>query len=246
MHVRVVPPTLRLGKSGADVRTLQSLLNQRLQPVPRLEISGRFDERTELFVRRFQSATGLESDGVCGRNTWNALSAPAMQTPAPAVPDDTAVQSDPPWMRIALREVGQREIAGAHHNPRIVEYHASTLLRARTDEVPWCASFVNWCVREAGFKGTNSAAAASWARWGVPCEARRGAIAVIYNSTARNSSLSTTGHHVGFLMHETPTHLELLGGNQADSVKVSRYARTSWTLKAYRWAPEAAQPAPTE
>ena len=223
---------------------MQSLLNQRLQTVPRLEISGSFDERTELFVRRFQSARGLESDGVCGRDTWNALSEAVVTTPAPTPTAVSVEQIEPPWMLIALREIGQREIAGAHHNPRIVEYHQSTLLRARTDEVPWCASFVNWCVREAGLKGTNSAAAASWARWGVQCDARRGAVTVIYNSTARNSSLTTTGNHVGFLVKETPTHFELLGGNQADSVKISRFARASWKLKAYRWAPEA-EPAPT-
>lgn len=225
---------------------MQSLLNQRLQSAPRLEVTGRFDERTELFVRRFQTARGLQSDGVCGRDTWNALNAAVAPTPAPILTNDTAGQTDPAWMLIALREIGQREVAGAHHNPRIVEYHQSTSLRARTDEVPWCASFVNWCVREVGLNGTNLAAAASWAKWGVPCEERRGAITVIYNATARNSSLTTTGNHVGFLVKETPTHFELLGGNQADSVKISRFARTRWKLKAYRWVPEPEPTAPTE
>lgn len=65
------------------------------------------------------------------------------------------------WMRIARGELGQREIAGAAHNPRIVAYHQTTSLRASNDETPWCASFVNWAMEKAGHKGTGSAAAIS-------------------------------------------------------------------------------------
>lgn len=90
-------------------------------------------------------------------------------------------------------------------------------------------------MREGGYKGTNSAAAISWATWGTATTARSGAIAVIYNSKAANSSLSRSGNHVGFLIQETGTHYVLLGGNQGNQVKVSFFPKNSWALKAYRW-----------
>ncbi|MDH4280687.1 MAG: hypothetical protein OEW83_21690 [Acidimicrobiia bacterium] len=51
------------------------------------------------------------------------------------------------------------EIRGRKDNPRIIEYHASTSLKASNDGTAWCSSFVNWCVSQAWLTGTNSAAA---------------------------------------------------------------------------------------
>jgi len=58
---------------------------------------------------------------------------------------------------------------------------------------------------------------------------------VIYNAAAANSSLSRSGNHVGFLVEETSTHYALLGGNQSNSVKVTRFPKKKWRLKACRW-----------
>jgi uncharacterized protein (TIGR02594 family) len=138
-------------------------------------------------------------------------------------------------MATALAEMGQKEFPGARHNPRIVEYHSTTTLKASTDETAWCSSFVNWCMRQSGVKGTNSAAAASWVNWGRASSARPGAVTVIYNGKAANSSLSVSGNHVGFLVQETGKHYILLGGNQSNQVKISSYPRATWQLKAFRW-----------
>ena len=54
----------------------------------------------------------------------------------------------PKWLEIALKEVGVSEIKGGE-NKRILEYHASTTLKAKEDEIPWCSSFVNWCMVQA-------------------------------------------------------------------------------------------------
>lgn len=70
------------------------------------------------------------------------------------------------WMDIARGETGQREVAGSRHNGRILEYHATTTLGARSDETAWCSSFVNWTMEKAGHRGTDSAAAISWKHWG--------------------------------------------------------------------------------
>jgi uncharacterized protein (TIGR02594 family) len=144
---------------------------------------------------------------------------------------------DMKWFEIAKGEVGQHEVAGGEHNPRIVEYHQTTSLKATTDEVPWCSSFVNWCMAKAGIKGTGSAAAKSWLSWGVPCDPKTGCVVVIRQKVAGKDAAtgSATGYHVGFLATASPTHIGLLGGNQSDSVKVSNFPWKSYTVEGYRW-----------
>lgn len=47
------------------------------------------------------------------------------------------------FYEIAEKELGQKEDFFGE-NPKIIEYHDATTLSANRDEVPWCASFVNW------------------------------------------------------------------------------------------------------
>lgn len=239
-----VGPNLQLGSQGEGVLVLQSRLETLGFELG--QVDGDFGMKTLAAVKAFQRSKGLTADGIVGPQTSRALglqtqgSSGGTSTPPPKTP--TTSQAAPPnvlgtpkWLEIAQNEVGQKEISGSNHNSRIVAYHASTSLKAKQDEVAWCASFVNWCLTQAGIKGTNSAAAASWASWGSACNARHGAVAVIYNAKAANSSLSTSGNHVGFLVDETDTHYKLLGGNQSDQVKVSSFPKSKWKLKAYRW-----------
>ena len=67
----------------------------------------------------------------------------------------------PKWLQIAIQEIGVTEILGKTHNHKILEYHATTTLNAKSDETPWCSSFVNYCVEKAGLLGTNKANAGS-------------------------------------------------------------------------------------
>jgi len=140
-----------------------------------------------------------------------------------------------PWIDLAMRELGQEEIPGPVANPRILEYHATTTLRSRSDETPWCSSFVNWCMQQAGLSGTKSAAAISWMHWGKPCTAIPGAITIISNRRAAGSNLTASGYHVGFLIEEVTSHVRLLGGNQGNHVKVSNFSKATWQIVDYRW-----------
>jgi uncharacterized protein (TIGR02594 family) len=209
------------------VRRLQELLNAVLNPSPNLKVDGLMGPRTRAALARYQEA----KQTIAGDTQHRLISANSGT-------DTAAVDAGSNgWMSIAEGELGQAEIPGAQNNPRIVAYHATTGLHAETDEVAWCSSFVNWVMRQAGYVGTNSAAARSWVGWGQASEARYGAITVIKHINAHHDAAtgSTSGFHVAFLLEVTDTHIRLLGGNQHDSVRVSSFRRTGYEIKAYRW-----------
>jgi len=142
----------------------------------------------------------------------------------------------PKYLEIARNEIGQVEKRGGE-NPRIIEYHSTTTLKAREDEVAWCSSFVNWCITKAGLKGTNSAAAASWLSWGQRITTPTiGCITVIKQRTKGHDSAtgSTSGFHVGFFLEIKEGRIFLLGGNQSDSVKISSFGLASYEIVGYR------------
>jgi uncharacterized protein (TIGR02594 family) len=93
--------------------------------------------------------------------------------PVAAATTTAATTGTPRHLAIARAEIGTHEIPGSRNNPRILEYHQATTLRARDDETSWCSSFVNWTMQQAGVQGTHSAAARSWLSWGqaVPRDA---------------------------------------------------------------------------
>lgn len=140
--------------------------------------------------------------------------------------------SAPPWINVAAGEVGIIEREGARrHEARILEYHdsVSTSSALNTDEVPWCASFVNWCMTSVGISGPEHASASrNWRDWGNGItEPMFGCLAVFRR---------TGGGHVGFVVGKITKHrmvgrrrdrheeeyydLALLGGNQSDRVSV--------------------------
>jgi N-acetyl-anhydromuramyl-L-alanine amidase AmpD len=71
--LKPLPPTLRRGASGWQVKRLQRLLRRHGQLAPPAEIDGEFGPVTEAAVRAFQTLHGLEPDGIVGPLTWGAL-----------------------------------------------------------------------------------------------------------------------------------------------------------------------------
>ena len=124
-----------------------------------------------------------------------------------------------PWMKIAIKEIGVKEVPGSGDNPRIVEYLKTTTLGKpdnENDETSWCSAFVNFCIKKSGIKGTNSAWARSWLKWGRELKEEdsmedwKGCICVLERGEIYG--------HVGFLTDWNDNRVKLLGGNQADAV----------------------------
>ena len=127
-----------------------------------------------------------------------------------------------PWMPIAIAEIGVKEYPGSGDNPRIVQFLKSTSLSAPSssqDETPWCSAFANWCVEQSGYEGTDSAWARSWLNWGKKIEVpKRGCIVVF----SRGANFG----HVAFYIGQTGEDIEVLGGNQNNEVKISKYEKS--------------------
>jgi uncharacterized protein (TIGR02594 family) len=124
----------------------------------------------------------------------------------------------PPYLRIAWRQLDVAEIPGPEDNPKILAYHDATDGGEAPDEVSWCSSFVNWCMKVAGEDRTRSKAARSWLAWGVDCEPEYGCVAVLWRVDPKGWQ-----GHVGFLVGMESESIYLLGGNQSNRVRVSRY-----------------------
>lgn len=78
LGIGTVPPgsVLRQGSRGADVITLQYLLNMASEfypTIPRVSKDGIFGSGTRQAVTAFQQMRGLEPDGIVGPDTWRGL-----------------------------------------------------------------------------------------------------------------------------------------------------------------------------
>lgn len=201
------------GSRGDHVAILQGRLHE--MGFDAGPIDGIFGPKTTAAVQNFQRQVGLAGSGVIGPKTLQGL----------FITVGRDVNEDSPWLDIARQELNVCQIPGPEANKRIIEYHSFTTLKATSDEVAWCSSFVNWCMHKAGLPGTNSAAARSWLQYGRKLDApKEGCIAVYW----RVSPSSWQGH-VGFWVGEN----RILGGNQSNCVTIATYPRAR--LLGWRW-----------
>lgn len=141
--------------------------------------------------------------------------------------DASSLPSIPLALQYAVSEVGTREQPGKGDNPRVVEYHGSTRGGEAPDEVPWCASFVNWCCARAGWPTTGTKRARDWVErppggykvvLGTIVGAQLGDIVVKSRGTNPRQ-----GHVYFFFGHGSHQGHYGLGGNQNNEVNVQRY-----------------------
>ena len=130
-----------------------------------------------------------------------------------------------PWMQTARGLMGVKEIPGEASHPVILQMQELTRYHEPDgDDTPWCAAFVGYCLSEAGYRHTGSAAARSYLNYGAVCQPQPGCILVF----SRGS-----GGHVAFHVGEDEDSYHCLGGNQGNEVSVKPYARSR--LLGARW-----------
>jgi uncharacterized protein (TIGR02594 family) len=196
---------------------------RRFQTKFQLTVNGQADTKTQKALYDFHDQPGTlkkqdsTTQSSTSGTTTNESTASASSTSSGS--EGSKDTKRPPWIPTAEAEIGVKEVKGSEHNERVVEYHSTTTLQATTDETPWCSSFVNWVMKQAGHKGTNSARAIDWAKWGRKLDRPAyGAIAVF-----RWNPPPDKKGHVGFVVGRKGSRIELLGGNQGNEVKVQNY-----------------------
>lgn len=127
-------------------------------------------------------------------------------------------------LKIAVAELGQKEISGTDDNPTIVNYAKEAGFDwVNDDETPWCSIFVNWVAMKAGLQRTKKANARSWLLCGLTVDTspEPGDIVVFW----RGNPDSWTGHvGIFFGFSITGERVYCLGGNQGNQVSVSAYS----------------------
>jgi uncharacterized protein (TIGR02594 family) len=145
---------------------------------------------------------------------------------------DRARPDDPPWLRIAFKHLGDREIPGRAISRNVGAFLASTPGGVEDDDIHWCSAFVNFCIEESGLQGTNSRLARSWLNWGKPTNTPVRGCVVVFR---RGSEASGKGH-VGFYLSGSPkTGIRIIGGNQSDTVSI---ATQNLPFLGYRLGPQ--------
>ncbi len=224
--VRITP---RGDGSAALFRvTTRTSLNLRSGPGETFNILAPIPTGTIVVGRGLDGAwmkVDLEGDGhVDGYMFASFLEAVSGGVPLALTASDSRIQLRP--IDVARAEMNQNvaEIRGPQNNPRIVMYHETTEGGAAPDETPWCSSFTNYCVEQAGLRGTNSKRALSWHElpWGrdVTAEPAEGDVVVF-----RRTSPSSSGGHVGFFIGQDRDSIQVLGGNQSNRISIASFPK---------------------
>ncbi|WP_435310634.1 TIGR02594 family protein [Primorskyibacter sedentarius] len=131
--------------------------------------------------------------------------------------------------QVAERFIGLRELPGDAHHPFIQwGLMLCKFGHDAADEVPWCSAFVNAIAFICGLERTQSARARSWLLAGKPVhieDAEIGDVVILKRGTGDQPGpevIEAPGH-VGFFGGIEGDKVVILGGNQSDSVNVSRY-----------------------
>lgn len=185
-------------------------------------------------IERFQASEQLSVSGFADQATVNALrKAPNAKPSGLTVYDRSPpVPAEPVWLREARRLVGIREQVGKGSNPAILSWVKRlggwVASFFTDDDTAWCGLFAAHVIgltlpREP--LPANPLGALQYNKFGremkEPC---LGAI-----MTFRRSG----GGHVGFYIGEDKTHYHILGGNQSNSVRISRIEKAR--LSSIRW-----------
>lgn len=109
-------------------------------------------------------------------------------------------------------------------NPLIVSFflEATNYGAGATDRTPWCAALVNWCLKRASRRNTNSASSGSFRCFGASSPAPAVGDIAVFKNAGEDEPCRGKGH-VAFWLADLGDSVQVLGGNQGDKVKVSKF-----------------------
>ncbi len=132
--------------------------------------------------------------------------------------------------KMAQRFIGINEISGAASNPQILAMLKLDNKWPDGDEVPWCSAFINYITWLLRLPRSKNLRARSWLNIGESIkieDAEVGFDVVILKrgkGVQPGPEVIDAPGHVGFFAGFEEDKILLLGGNQSNSVDVSRYS----------------------
>jgi len=122
----------------------------------------------------------------------------------------------------ALEQYGNQAERGEKDNDTIVKYLNVLKPEISNDDWPWCSAFLAWITSKIGIPQDVTLASRSWLKVGDEVASPvQGDIVIFW----RESEESWKGH-VSIYMKETKDDVYVLGGNQNNMVKISRYPKS--------------------
>lgn len=140
---------------------------------------------------------------------------------------------EPPWLSLARKEIGTKEVPGPGDNPVIAKYWEDAGIgdvAMGQDEVAWCAAFVGAMLVRGQMQASGKANARSYEPWGralaSPC---LGCVVVLSRPPTAWQG------HVGFYLatDRAARRVQIIGGNQGDKVSIAEFSLDR--VVAYRW-----------
>jgi uncharacterized protein (TIGR02594 family) len=150
----------------------------------------------------------------------------------PLIPESNLPQGPlPPWMYVALKEVGQKRFPEGKNNPRIIEYERTISGLKRNDKEDWAPAFVEWSLEKASIQGPKQQTVSAWLNWGRVVDKPEPGCIVIFSFGGLP--------HLGFFFSDEGLLLSFLGGNQDGEVKIKGQEKVA--VQGYRmpkdWTP---------
>lgn len=99
---------LRNGDAGPDVKTMQAYLLELDYDLGKWGADGDYGDMTEMAVEEFQLWAGVDSDGIYGPITHEALMAEIEKQKAPEIPRKVRIEGGDCWARTAPNTDGTR------------------------------------------------------------------------------------------------------------------------------------------
>lgn len=128
---------------------------------------------------------------------------------------------------LAERFIGIKEVSGSAANPMILAMLKLDGDWPQDDSVPWCSAFTNYVAWLLRLPRSKSLRARSWLTVGFAPELYNVGFDVVVlkrgGGRQPGPSVIDAPGHVGFYGGHDRAHIQVLGGNQADSVSVASY-----------------------
>jgi len=121
----------------------------------------------------------------------------------------------------ALKLYGTKETAGDQDNPEILSWAKELgITDYKHDSIAWCGLFMAIVAHRAGKKVPASPLwARNWLKFGEKVEAELGAVLTFWRDDKPGDKAFS---HVGIYVGEDADYYHVIGGNQKDSVSISR------------------------